>query len=79
MFFDDHNPPHFHARYGKDTAAIEISSLRVLEGQFPPRALGLVVERAPQHKKELLKNWDLVKNNGSSGNPVVRGLKKGRR
>jgi hypothetical protein len=32
MFFDDHNPPHFHARYGKDNVAIEISSLRVLEG-----------------------------------------------
>jgi len=63
MFFDDHNPPHFHARYGKDTAAIEISSLRVLEGQFPPRALGLVVEWASQHERELLKNWDLAKNN----------------
>jgi len=44
MFFDDHNPPHFHARYGKDNVAIEISSLRVLEGQISPRALGLVVE-----------------------------------
>jgi hypothetical protein len=63
MFFEDHNPPHFHARYGKDNVAIEISSLRVLEGQFPPRALGLVVEWASQHKGELLKNWELVKNN----------------
>ena len=44
MFFDDHNPPHFHARYGKDNVAIEISSLRVLEGYISPRALGLVVE-----------------------------------
>ena len=57
MFFDDHNPPHFHARYGKDNVAIEISSLRVLEGQFPPRALGLVIEWATQHREELLENW----------------------
>jgi len=62
MFFDDHNPPHFHARYGKDNVAIEISSLRVLEGQISPRALGLVVEWASQHKRELLANWDLAKN-----------------
>jgi len=63
MFFDDHNPPHFHARYGRNNAAIEISSLRVLEGQIPPRALGLVVEWASQHQAELLKNWEFAKNN----------------
>jgi len=62
MFFDDHNPPHFHARYGKDNVAIEISSLRVLEGQISPRALGLVVEWASQHERELSANWDLAKN-----------------
>ena len=63
MFFDDHNPPHFHARYGKDGVAIEIASLRVLEGQIPARALGLVMEWASQHKKELLNDWDLAKKN----------------
>jgi phosphomannomutase len=68
MFFDDHNPPHFHARYGKDNVAIEISSLRVLEGQFPPRALGLVVEWASQHDKELLANWGLAMN----GQPIKK-------
>jgi hypothetical protein len=46
MFYDDHNPPHFHARYGKDYVAIEISPLRVLEGHIPHRALGLVMEWA---------------------------------
>ncbi|MBM4308264.1 MAG: DUF4160 domain-containing protein [Deltaproteobacteria bacterium] len=63
MFYDEHNPPHFHARYGKDGVAIEINSLRVLEGRIPPRALGLVMEWALQHKKELLNNWELAKKN----------------
>jgi hypothetical protein len=63
MFFDDHNPPHFHARYGGDKIAIEIDSLRVLEGRIPPRALGLVIEWASQYKNELLDNWELTKNN----------------
>ena len=58
---DDHNPPHFHARYGKEKIAIEINSLRILEGKFPPRALGLVIEWASQHKDELLHVWELAK------------------
>ena len=63
MFFDDHNPPHFHARYGGEKVAIEIESLRVLEGNLPPRALGLIIEWASQHNYELLNNWELAKNN----------------
>ncbi len=63
MFFDDHNPPHFHARYGREKVVIEIESLRILEGNISPRALGLVIEWAAQHKDELLKNWNLAKNN----------------
>jgi len=63
MFYDEHNPPHFHARYGKAGVVIEIKSLRILEGQIPPRALGLVMEWAAQHQEELLSNWELVMNN----------------
>lgn len=63
MFWDDHNPPHFHARYGGQKAAIEIGTLRILDGKLPPRALGLVVEWASQHKEELMNNWDNAKNN----------------
>jgi len=63
MFFGDHNPPHFHARYGAEKVAIEIETLRILEGHLPPRALGLVIEWASQHKNELMQNWELAKNN----------------
>lgn len=62
MFYDDHNPPHFHARYGNDYVAIEINPLRVLEGHIPHRALGLVMEWASQHQKELMADWTLAKN-----------------
>ena len=63
IFYDEHNPPHFHARYGKDKVAIEINTLRVLEGKIPPRTLGLVIEWASQHQEELLQDWFLAKNN----------------
>lgn len=63
MFFDEHNPPHFHARYGKDGVAIEVRTLKILEGRIPPRALGLVMEWASQHQEELLQNWELARQN----------------
>jgi hypothetical protein len=42
---------------------VGIESLRILEGHISPRALGLVIEWAAQHKNELLNNWELAKNN----------------
>ncbi len=61
MFYDEHNPPHFHARYGDYKVAVDILSLVVLDGQFPPRALGMLIEWASQHKAELLKDWELAR------------------
>jgi hypothetical protein len=61
MFFNDHDPPHIHARYGEFEATIEIESLRVLKGELPGRALNLVAEWAALHKTELLENWRLCR------------------
>ncbi|MFN3466706.1 MAG: DUF4160 domain-containing protein [Candidatus Brocadiales bacterium] len=44
MFYDDHNPPRFHARYGSYKASIKIKDFAVLEGFLPPKAMGLVME-----------------------------------
>ena len=63
MFYSNHNPPHFHARYGSETVVIDINTLSVLEGSIPPRALGMVIEWAAQHKQDLLNDWQLAKNN----------------
>ena len=62
MYWDEHNPPHFHARYGKFNATVDIVSLQVLEGELPPRVLGFVIEWASIHKKELLNNWEKARN-----------------
>lgn len=58
MFYDDHNPPHFRARYGRYKAAIKIVDFSVLEGSLPPRAMGLVMEWDVIHRDELLKDWE---------------------
>ena len=57
MYFEDHQPPHFHAEYGEHEALIDIHALAVIGGRLPPRALGLVVEWAFQHQAELLVLW----------------------
>ena len=64
MYFDDHNPPHFHVRYNDYRAIISIKELSVMEGELPPRVLGLVMEWAELHKNELLDNWDTVQKTG---------------
>jgi hypothetical protein len=63
MYFNDHAPPHFHARYGEDEATIEIESLRVLAGALPKRALDLVTAWAAAHRAELLRNWRRCREN----------------
>lgn len=61
MYYDDHNPPHFHVQYNDYDAIIEIESLSILKGNLPPRALGMVLEWAYEHKKNLLENWEMGK------------------
>ncbi len=62
MFYDEHNPPHFHASYGEYHAEISINDLTVLVGKLPSRALGLVVEWASMHQEELMNNWRNIEN-----------------
>jgi hypothetical protein len=61
IFYDDHNPPHFHARYEGAKAMIDIKTLSIIEGTLPPRVFGLVVEWATLHRKELVNNWNLAR------------------
>jgi hypothetical protein len=42
MFFSDHAPPHFHARYGELEATIDFGTLEISQGQLPrPASLAL--------------------------------------
>jgi len=61
MYYNEHNPPHFHARYGDAKVEIAIETLSVLAGKLPPRAMGLVMEWASRHQDELMADWDLAR------------------
>ena len=60
MYFDDHPLPHFHARYGGQSASVGIEPLALLAGTLPPRVLGQVFEWAALYQDELLEDWALV-------------------
>ena len=60
MYYDEHNPPHFHVYYGEHEAQISIDTLEVIVGKLPKRALALVLEWAVEHRDELRKDWELA-------------------
>jgi hypothetical protein len=63
IYWGDHGPPHFHARYAGDKASIGIEDFSVLTGKLSPRVLGLVMEWAALHQKELMEAWRKAANN----------------
>ncbi len=60
MYFKEHVPPHFHAKYGGQRAAFSIQDLQMIEGKLPSRVVSLVLEWAFQHRQELMENWRLA-------------------
>lgn len=60
MYYKEHAPPHFHAKYGGQRASFSIQDLRLLEGGVPHRVVSLVLEWAFEHREELMENWRRV-------------------
>ena len=58
MYYNDHAPPHFHAKYGEHEATFRIDPHEPLEGALPRRAAALVREWALRHPVELRENWE---------------------
>ena len=60
MYYRDHAPPHFHARYGDYEITVRIAD-GLVEGEFPRRALNLVLEWYNLHRAELAEDWNLAR------------------
>lgn len=61
FYYNEHNPPHFHAKYGEFIAEIDIRTLQLLGGELPKRAKTLVLEWADEHRDELIQDWELAR------------------
>jgi len=59
MYWDEHNPPHFHVRFGEYKCSVSITNISVIVGELPKKQERLVLAWAEIHQKELLQNWKL--------------------
>ncbi len=57
MYFDDHGPPHFHARHADGEAKVRIDVLEVIDSTLDRRHVRLVLAWAELHQDELAENW----------------------
>lgn len=61
MYYDDHNPPHFHAEYNGNKILVDIAAGKVIKGSFPSKQLKLVLAWDVIHQEELMQNWQRAK------------------
>jgi hypothetical protein len=60
MNYNDHNPPHFHARYQEQEVTVAIQT-SVVQGEMSKRALQMIFEWTEKHQDELMRNWELAR------------------
>ena len=65
MYWNDHNPPHFHVKYQDYNCYIAITDLKILEGNLPPKIEKLVLSWAELYQEALLEDWEIVQNMGT--------------
>lgn len=58
MYFNDHLPPHFHAIYNEFNGIFDLTSLDLIEGDLPAKAIKLIKEWAGLYKSELVRMWE---------------------
>lgn len=61
MYYNDHNPPHFHAEYAGHKCLVDIQEGCIIQGALPARQLKLVLAWNELHRDELMQNWELAK------------------
>jgi hypothetical protein len=59
MYYRDHTPAHFHARYGDYEITVDIDTGNIT-GHFPPRALRAVLEWHERNQTQLKEDWLLA-------------------
>ncbi len=58
--WNDHMPPHFHAKYGSSEVIVSIKEIEVIEGTMPNKQLKMLLGWAAFHQEELMENWELA-------------------
>ena len=60
IYYKEHQPAHFHAKYENQTGVFSITDLKLIEGNLSKRVISLVLEWAFENRDELMVNWELA-------------------
>ena len=58
--YNEHIPPHFHAKYGEYECSITIDEIELLNGGMPNKQLKMLFGWAALHQEELKEEWYLA-------------------
>lgn len=61
IYWEDHSPPHFHAKYNEFEIFVDIRKAVVIKGFFPAKELKLVLAWCEIYQDDLLNDWNLAK------------------
>lgn len=61
MFYQDHEPAHFHAEYQGQQAKFDLNGRMIVGAIRSKTARRLIAEWAKRHHRELEGNWDSMK------------------
>jgi hypothetical protein len=57
MYFDDHLPPHVHAKYAENEILVTIREAAVYAGYLPRKQLKQVQQYVSDNQEKLLERW----------------------
>ena len=58
MYYNEHNPPHFHVTYNEFTAEFDLTEGAFSKGFLPSKQARLVLAWYEIHKDELIAMWN---------------------
>jgi Domain of unknown function (DUF4160) len=67
FYFDEHPPPHFHARYAEFVAQIDLATLEVIKGSLPRSRLRTIQEWASPRRAALEAAWNACLSGSNPG------------
>ena len=68
IYYDEHNPPHFHAYYQAFDASYSIENGKRMRGKMPVNLEKVIIRWFKKNKKEIIDNWNLARD----GEPLIK-------
>ena len=65
MFFNDHDPPHFHVQYQGFRARVCITDGEIIDGRLPPTVARVLKEWTALRRDALMRNWQAARTDGT--------------